>query len=117
MANLLRILIVEDEFLLASDLSHTLRTAGYGVMGPVPSVATALAAVAASQPDAAILDIQLSDGKSFPVARQLAELGLPFIFLTGFTKSDIPADLAERPLVSKLEPHGEVLKALRAVVE
>lgn len=110
------ILIVEDEFLLASDLAQALESAGYKVVGPAPSVDIALKTIDASQPDAAVLDIQLSDGKSFPVARRLLELGLPFVFLTGITKSDIPPDLADWPLVSKLEPQREVLDALRAMI-
>nr|WP_282438158.1 response regulator [Ensifer adhaerens] len=105
-------MIVEDEFLLAMDLVQALQAAGYEVAGPAPSVRLALETIAGVNPDAAVLDIQLTDGTSFPVARRLVELGLPFIFFTSFTRTAIPEDLAQVPHVSKLEPHSEVLEAL-----
>ncbi|SDA93744.1 response regulator [Sinorhizobium sp. NFACC03] len=112
-----RILIVEDEFLLAADLMQSLEAAGYAIAGPAPSVRVALETIAAGPPDAAILDIQLTDGKSFSVARKLAELGRPFVFLTSFSRDALPDDLEQVPHISKLDPLSDVLKALQAALD
>ncbi|MFK0276218.1 response regulator [Ensifer sp. NPDC090286] len=113
----LRILVVEDEFLLAADLADRLEAAGYAVAGPASSVRVALETIAADPPDAAILDIQLTDGKSFPVAQRLAELGRPVVFLTSFGRDVLPDDFKQAPHISKLDPPGDLLAALRTALE
>ena len=81
----LDILIVEDETMLALDLSFALEDAGADVLGPSYSVESALALV--SRPDfradAAVLDVDLAGHDVFPVAEKLVQLGVPFVFHTG----------------------------------
>lgn len=89
----LRILVVEDDFYLADDEREALETAGAQVLGPCASVATALALLGDDTPDAAILDISLTDGPSFELARKIASRGIPTLFVTGYDASAIPADL------------------------
>ena len=67
-----RVLVIEDEFIVALDLGHTLRSFGCEVLGPVASIAQAQALLGRERPDAATLDLNLLDGLAVPgrAARQ-----------------------------------------------
>jgi DNA-binding response OmpR family regulator len=84
------ILVVEDDYLIAQEVSRSLTQAGAVVVGPVPSVAKALR-LFEKQPriDAAVLDVNLGSENSFPVAEALREMKVPFLFSTGYNSSDI----------------------------
>lgn len=105
-----RVLVVEDDYLLAMDLAALLRRAGADVMGPVGSVRDALDALDEA-PDIAVLDVRLTDGTSFPVADELARRGVPFIFATG-TAEDIPAAHKGHPVCSKPVADAALLRAI-----
>jgi len=80
-----RILVVEDEFLLAEDMRYELEDAGAIVLGPEPSVALGLARIAAEpRIDAAVLDVNLGGERVFPIADALAAKQVPFIFVSGY---------------------------------
>ncbi len=86
-----RVLIVEDEYLLAEDLRMTLERFGAEVLGPVPSVGEAMATVADNpELDGAVLDMNLRGNMVFPVADMLTARGVPFFFTTGYATSAIP---------------------------
>ncbi len=76
----LRVLIMEDEFIVALNLSDMAQNLGFCVEGPFATLAEGLSAIAAHRPDAAILDVQLADGEVFPLADRLEQLGVPLIF-------------------------------------
>ncbi|HEY1943656.1 MAG TPA: response regulator [Roseiarcus sp.] len=80
-----RILVVEDEFIIAADLQHRLERVGAVVIGPASSVERALALIA-SEPDldAAVLDMNLGGKMAYPVADALADRRLPFVFASGY---------------------------------
>ena len=80
-----RLLVVEDDYMIAADLSRTLEGRGAEVVGPAGSVERALRLVEAEgdRLDGAVLDINLRDERVYPVADALAARGVPFIFLTG----------------------------------
>jgi two-component system, response regulator PdtaR len=78
------VLLVEDELLVAWDIERMLKTAGLRVLGPVSSVAAALALLKTEKPDAAILDLNLRGELATPVARRLRELGVPFVLSTAY---------------------------------
>ena len=97
-----RVLVVEDEFILAQDLLEELLRCDAEVMGPVATVAEALALLQSRPlPYMAILDIKLSDGLVYPVADALRHLGVPFIFATGYDHSAIPPAYADVTLAQK----------------
>jgi DNA-binding response OmpR family regulator len=79
-----RILVVEDDSLLAMSLAFDLEDAGYTVVGPCASVAKALACIAAEPIDAAILDLNLGDETSEPIAAVLTTAKTPFIVVSGY---------------------------------
>lgn len=97
-----RVLVVEDEYLIASDLAMLLQDLGATVIGPVGSVTEALALLA-DEPalDAAILDINLRTEKVFPVADALRKRGVPFVFATGYDHWVVPDDYAGAPRFEK----------------
>lgn len=99
-----RILVVEDDYLIATDLARTLQAAGASVVGPAPSVDKALALIDAEMVDAAILDVNLNGDKSFPIAEVLHARGIPFLFATGYDCDDIPEAWNGHPCVMKPMP-------------
>ncbi|ETX16593.1 response regulator [Roseivivax halodurans JCM 10272] len=83
-----RVLICEDEPIVALDLQFLVEGYGFDVLGPHSTVARALSALERERPDAAILDVRLGDGEVFPVAERLQEMGVPLIFHSGHTYDD-----------------------------
>lgn len=96
------ILIVEDEFLLATLTSDILREQGYMVVGPAPTKAMALDLIRSCVVDGAILDYNLVDGTSHSIAQLLQEKGTPFFFLTGsIYKTDVESLFPEALIIPK----------------
>jgi len=79
-----RVLIVEDEMLVAMLIEDVILDLGHEVVGPAMRLETALEAVETENLDFAILDINLAGKQSFPVADLLADRGIPFIFASGY---------------------------------
>jgi DNA-binding response OmpR family regulator len=96
-----RILVVEDEALIAMDLQALLEEAGYQVLGPANSSEAALAIIDKDAPDVALLDVNLGRSDAFGVATVLVERKTEVIFLTGHTAHKLPQAHRDLPLVSK----------------
>lgn len=86
-----RILVVEDDYFLATDSQRALSGAGGTVVGPVGSEDGALALIASEAPDFVVVDINLGDGARFAVAEALLDRGVPFVFVTAYDDVVIPA--------------------------
>src|SRR3954454_765531 len=82
-----RVLVVEDEYIVALDLEDTLRALGCEVLGPAASVARALALLARERPDAVTLDLNLLDELAVPVAELLASMGVPFLVVGAYSSA------------------------------
>lgn len=95
-----RILIVEDEFYIASNLRRSLHNLGAMVIGPAPDLATALP-LAEDALDAAVLDVNLDYERSFPVVDRLRERGVPFMLLTGYDAWALPEAYQDAPCLAK----------------
>ena len=80
-----RILVVEDEMLVLMSIEDMLADLGCESVTAAATVDQAVALIDAQVFDAAMLDMNLNGTKSFPVADKLAELGVPFIFATGYS--------------------------------
>ena len=111
-----RVLIVEDEVLLAETLVGLLEDGGFSTAGPAGTVAGAMDIIETAAVDAAILDIRLFQELSYEVAYALKERGIPFIFVTACGRRDLPADLRSRPFVEKPFPPRALLQTLRTVL-
>ncbi len=93
------VLVVEDDYLIATEMAAALASRGATIIGPAASVAEAQAMlVAAAAPlDGAVLDINLNGERVFPVADLLAARGVPFVFATGYDLRVIPQPYADVP--------------------
>jgi len=87
------VLVVEDEFIIALDLSETVRDLGFKVEGPFADKENAFIAIDQHMPDCAILDVKTADGEVYPLADALADAGVPIIFHSGHVP---PAEVTER---------------------
>ena len=96
-----RILVVEDEALLAFDLAIQLGSAGFEVVGPAASVAKALALIHRGGCDAAVLDIHLGIETSEPVASELVARGTPFVTVSAHLHQQQPAIFSGAMALSK----------------
>lgn len=96
-----RVLVVEDEWLIADYLQEVLQDAGYLVCGPAARVSQALQLIEEEHPDAALLDVHLRIETSVPIARALSEKSVPFAFMTGYSLNDLAHDLQDRPVLNK----------------
>jgi DNA-binding NarL/FixJ family response regulator len=96
-----RILVVEDEYFIASDLKNALCGEEAIVIGPAADLERGLTLLEEAVPDAAILDVNLEGSDSYPIAKLLAERGIPFLFLTGYDSWSLPEPYRAYPRLAK----------------
>ncbi len=94
-----RVLVVEDEFIVAAMLCDILEDAGAEPVGPIGRVKDGLEIVARESFDAAVLDWNLHGEPSEPIAKALAALGVPFLIATGY--GAVEGEFADRPILGK----------------
>lgn len=107
-----RILIVEDEYFLADETRRELVKHGAIVVGPTSTVRDALALIEREQVDAAILDVHLGEEMVFPVAEELGECDIPFVFATGYDPSFVPRKYSGFALCEKPTELEKIAQAL-----
>ena len=98
----LRVLIVEDEFLIASMLEAHLVRLGYTVPPIAATVEEALSILEQNEIHLAVVDINLAGTASYPVADALKARSIPFVFTTGYGQSGLPEPYRAFPIVQKL---------------
>lgn len=112
-----RILILEDEGLVAMDLQDSLDDLGCAVVGPVRTVEAALSLIEGNALDAALLDVNLGDGQtSYPVAEMLRSRGIPFAFLTGYGAGSIDTSFSDNAVLAKPVDHSQLAETLEALL-
>ena len=113
----LRVLVVEDETLVAMLLEDMLADHGCEVAATASRIPQALEIIdrEAGALQAAILDVNLAGQPSFPIAEALAERGVPFVFATGYGSGGLPEAWREQPTLQKPFSHDEVGRMLKAV--
>lgn len=112
-----RVLVVEDEFLVATLIEDMLSSAGCVVSGPFPRVAEALDAVDQGTYDAAVLDVNLGGDRVDPVADALSRRNVPFAFVTGYGTVGLPGEHADRPRLCKPFKMADLLGMLTSLVK
>lgn len=88
----LRVFLVEDEMLVSLIVEDLLTDEECVIIGPYDKVSTALEAAKSAPADVALLDVNVNGVKVYPVAETLAKRDIPFLFLSGYGDSAIPAD-------------------------
>jgi CheY-like chemotaxis protein len=98
----LRLLVVEDEALVAILIEDALLDLGCVVVGPAGSVAQALALLDRETVDGAVLDVNLgADERSYAIAEALGARGIPFIFVTGYGEEGVDPRYAAVEVLQK----------------
>lgn len=108
-----RVLVVEDESLVAMLLETILEDMGCTPVGPASTVEEGLQLVAEDAPiDAALLDVNVAGRQIFPVAEALKARGVPFIFSTGYGEGGLPDEWRGQPTLQKPFTEAAVREAL-----
>ena len=116
-ARAMRILIVEDEPLIAFEVEQSLTDAGFAVVGVAARVEEALAMVEDGALDAAVLDANLHRVSAAPVAIALTARGLPFVITTGYTREQLPEGFEAGTLIEKPCLPDQIVEALNAALQ
>jgi DNA-binding response OmpR family regulator len=111
----LRVLVAEDEMLIAMELESMLQGLGCNVVGPVGTVALALRLARTKELDAAVLDVDLHGEKIFPIAQALQARGIPFVFATGYETSVLPEEWRREHSLGKPFRREELEKQMRSI--
>ncbi|KWV52026.1 methyltransferase [Rhizobium altiplani] len=107
------ILVMEDDYYVASDTAAALRGAGAVVLGPSPTVEDAIHVLENDTPSSAVLDLNLSGGgPKFAIAHRLLERGIPFVFFTGYDPDVIPDEFAHITRLQKPIALRDVVEAV-----
>jgi CheY-like chemotaxis protein len=96
-----RILVVEDEMLIALMIESTLQKLGCIIVGPASRLEQAQRLASEEALDAAILDITIRGGAVYPVAEQLLARGVPFVIASGYGDWSLPEPLRNQPRLTK----------------
>lgn len=106
-----RVLVVEDEYLIALELASALEDQGVAVIGPATTLAEGEALCRSTDRiDGAILDIDLRGEAVYPLADALRDIAVPFLFSTGCDPSEIPPRFIDVPRCDKPAGSAEVLR-------
>lgn len=117
-----RVLVVEDDYYLATDAARALRGAGAEVLGPAATEDAARAVLLEQErrqqrPHAVLLDINLGPGPSFGLAGTLLGAGIPFVFATGYDQEAIPPEFAGVERLEKPVPLRQIVSAIERIVK
>lgn len=96
-----RVLVVEDDAMVAMLLQTALEDADCRILGPFEDLATGMRAAQYEAPDAAVLDINLGGEMVFPLAELLDRNGVPFLLLSGYGDSGLPPEKPNWPICAK----------------
>lgn len=112
------VLLIEDSLIIALDAEDLLRRLGARHVRTESSAPGAIAAIELSPPDIAVLDINLGDHTSAPIASRLSELGIPFMFATGYgEQSQLPTELKHHHVVQKPYTLASLSRGLGQIID
>ena len=111
-----RVLVVEDEALVAMLLETILEDMGCVAVGPAATVDEGLRMAADEAVDAALLDVNVAGRQVFPVAQALKDRGVPFVFSTGYGEGGLPDEWRGQPTLQKPFTEAAVRDALMSAM-
>jgi DNA-binding NtrC family response regulator len=112
-----RVLVVEDELILALELEAALEAAGFAVVGPAASVAEGQGRLGAEPVDAAVLDVNIAGESVVPLAVTLAAAGIPFAVHTAYASASLDSPiLEEAPRLAKPLDRGALPRVLHELL-
>jgi len=110
-----RVVVIEDESLIAMLLEDLLTEMGYSVVGLAANVADALVLLDQHPVELAVLDVNLGGEASFPVADALQQRRIPFLFTTGYGQLGLPETYSALPVLQKPFRKRDLQAALQAL--
>lgn len=110
-----RVLVVEDEFIVAAMLADVLEDEGAAVIGPVGTQSEGIDLATSATVDAAVLDWNLNGEPGAPVARALRARGIPFVISTGYDV--VEAEFATAPVLRKPYPPDRLIACIAGLLE
>jgi DNA-binding response OmpR family regulator len=111
-----RVLIVEDEWLIALAVEQAVTAAGFTVSANCRSLPEAQKALSASAPEVAVLDSNLRGNSAEDIACELRARGIPFLVLSGYSRRQLEGSLARAPFLGKPFRPADLVNALRGMV-
>ncbi|QCI68524.1 PAS domain S-box protein [Phreatobacter stygius] len=111
-----RILLIEDEPLVAMDIEHELIAAGCQVIGPAGTITSASRLIADTPCDAALVDANLAGHPVDELAAALAAKGIPFAFATGYGRDGLPGAFQEKPILAKPFSSAQLLAMMTGLL-
>ncbi|MFZ2105537.1 MAG: response regulator [Roseiarcus sp.] len=111
-----RVIIVEDEPLVAENLRDDLVEAGFDVVGVAPRVESALKLIERTGFDVAILDANLAGTSAAPAAAALSARGLPFMVLSGYAREQLQREFSEAVYIQKPYRVRKLIDALNSLL-
>jgi len=108
-----RILVVEDEMLIAVTIEDALTELGCEIVGPVASLDAALVLAGREILDGAILDVTIRGGMVFPVAEKLLARDIPFVLASGYGDWALPEAMRDKPRLTKPFTLADLEKQIR----
>jgi DNA-binding response OmpR family regulator len=109
----LRVLVVEDDFLINQDLCEAIKRAGGEVVGPAMTAEAALELIARGELDGALLDVDLGGVHSADLAHALSERRIPYVVVTGYDTEMIPVEMRSAPRLHKPFSRNELIAEVR----
>ena len=117
MADKYKILLVEDDVLIAMELGERLGEMGYEVLGPAHTLDEAQTLLARAQPDAALLDANVAGQSSVALGADLASRGVPLAFCTGYDRiKNLPPELAQAPILTTPIGDADLIAGLKRLL-
>ncbi len=110
------VLIVEDDPIIALDLSQSI-VEGTGAQVTVAGTVSAAQSAVSSGVDFALLDVNIGKGTTYALARCLSSDGIPFVFTSGSSNADMPDDLRSARFLSKPCRAADIIKTVRNAIE
>ncbi|MGI4795533.1 MAG: response regulator [Janthinobacterium lividum] len=110
-----RILVVEDDMIIASLIEEVLQGLGCSIVGPVGKLDAALRLADEEPLDAAILDVTIRGGKVFPVAERLMSRGIPFTLASGYGDWALPEMFRDQSRLTKPFSVQELISRVQAL--
>ena len=107
-----RILVVEDEYMIADDMQRELEALGAEVVGPAGSLGEAMNMLQHAEVNLAVIDVNLGGEKAFPLADALQARDLHFVFTTGYDQAALPDRYAAVPRCEKPVNMRRLISAL-----
>ena len=108
-----KVLIIEDNYVVAAHLAAALEDDGFKVIGPVATAGGAVSRIDEEALDGALLDVRLREGSAVDVASALRARRVPFVIISGYSRDTLPTELKGAPYVGKPMGYSELIQTAR----